>query len=62
VRSNRIVIILVKVKNISANLPNIVLMVGMSAGQDTVLGERERERVIVHQNSCERVSDGGIHA
>ena len=24
--------------------------------------ERERERVIVQQNSCERVSDGGIDA
>ena len=43
-RRNRIVIILVIVKNISANLPSIILMVGMNTCQGTVMGERERER------------------
>jgi hypothetical protein len=52
---------LVTFKNISANKPSTdgwnEYLSSHSNGR-----ERERERVIVQQNSCERVSDGGIDA
>jgi len=51
---------LVTVKNISANKPSILLMVGMNTCQVTVMGERERERESLSSRILARECQTGV--